>query len=67
MADINISETVRRAGNKIPSTYELTLRELGQLHDISKKSSIIQALICAYRFGFVKGTRAKSKGKVSTL
>ena len=66
MADCNIEKTVDKASDKIPYTYSLSMGELLQLYSESQKDIFI-ALIKAYDFGFIRGTRAMAKERVSIL
>ena len=66
MADCNIEKTVTKEKSGIPYTYDLTIKELRQLYDISRED-IFHALIVAFQFGFIRGARAKAKNRVPTL
>ena len=67
MADCNIEKTVKRVSDRIPYTYTLSQGEMLQLCDIYRKHGILMSLIKAYEYGFIKGTRAKGKNRVSVL
>ena len=62
----SMEETVERIKGKIPTAYDLDLKELERLCELSA-DSIAEALCMAFDYGFVKGTRANTKGRVSTL
>ena len=66
MANNTIKKTVTKASDGIPNAYDLSIEELTTLYESSQRS-IIQALIMAYDDGFVRGTRAKARGKVTIL
>ena len=62
----NIEKTVSKAEGRIPNSYDLTMEELYQLYSMSKKG-LFYAIIKAFDLGFIRGTRAKGKGRVSVL
>ena len=64
MANCNIEKTIAKAENRIPDPYDLTLGEIEQLYTLYEKHGIVLALIKTYAFGFIRGTRAKSKNRV---
>lgn len=67
MADCNIQKTVQRAKGKIPFYYELSFNEMCQIADICKDRGLLEAVMVAFDFGFIRGTRAKARDRVSTL
>ena len=62
----SMEQVVERTKGRIPTAYDLDLEELKRLCEISV-DSITEALCMAFDYGFAKGTRAKAKGRVSTL
>ena len=66
MADSDVSKVVAQKKGRIPYDYALTIGEIMQLYHASEKD-IVSALILAFDFGFIKGTRAKGRKKVPVL
>lgn len=62
----SMEKTVKRQQDKIPSSYYMNGDEVLRLHQI-EKTNWYDALMIAYVYGFIKGTRAKSKNRVSVL
>ena len=62
----SMEETVERIRGKIPTAYDLDLEEFKRLCELSM-DSLGEALSIAFDYGFVKGTRANAKGRVSAL
>ena len=71
MAYRNMIETAQRIKGlwsqyKYLSCYDLSLDEAIELYDISKTDAV-KAISIAFNYGFVLGTRANAKGRVSVL
>lgn len=60
----NIEKTVNKARKKIPYSYSLSYGELVQLYSTS---DWFEAIDQAYLYGFIRGSRAKAKGRVPAL
>ena len=57
---------VAKRAHKLPSDYSLTVGDLNELFNASQKD-IFEALIIAYDYGLIRGTRAKARGRVPVL
>lgn len=67
MGKLSMEETVKRARGKIPYDYYPNLDEMNYLYRVGKHKDIFEALIAAYEYGFIKGTRARQRKRVPTL
>lgn len=61
-----LQERVAKTAHKIPSDYSMNARDLNDLYSLSRQD-LFEALMLAYDFGFIRGTRAKARGRVSIL
>ena len=60
MAVRNMEKTASKAIKNIPTAYDLSVEELYRLYDLMRKDKT-EALLMAFRYGFVLGTRAIDK------
>lgn len=63
----NIEKTTEIIKNKIPSKYYLSIEDLRSLLDIVNNRRPVQAVMIAFEYGFMKGTRAKARKRCPTL
>ena len=63
----NIEKTTENIRDKIPSKYYLSIEDLRSLLDIVNSRKPFQALMIAFEYGFMKGTRAKARNRCPTL
>lgn len=69
MAKREIVATAHNAKGKLPHVYSLKVGELLELMSMASKGEdgLLNALMEAFRYGVVMGTRAAYRGKVDEL
>ena len=69
MAERIMMATANRARRKIPTGYRLTADEMQELTSMVSNGDdgVIDALLVAFRYGFVLGTRAANRDKVAKM
>ena len=67
MAECNIKRTVETARMEIPNSYMMSFREFEQLREIYRDQGLLIALMDAYQYVFIRGTRASARNQVKAL
>ena len=67
MGKLSMEETIERAQGKIPYDYYPNFDEMATLYREGKHEDIYEALIAAFEYGFIKGTRAHQRKRVPAL
>ncbi len=70
MGNRNVEATARKAGEKLPYNYHMTMGEVEQVMQIvreQKNGDLLSVINIAFKFGVAVGSRAHAAGKIPVL
>lgn len=70
MGNRNVEAAAKKAGEKLPYSYHMTIGEFEQIMKIvqeQKRGDLMAAINTAFKFGVAVGSRAHAAGKIPVL